>query len=77
MHQALLDRMRELNAQWTTMKTRSLELADRDIPAVNKRLWDADLRQSGKTQMRSALSAFEKKFSAPVTKKFDNFRNIV
>ncbi|HEU4873958.1 MAG TPA: hypothetical protein VFT44_12740, partial [Pyrinomonadaceae bacterium] len=42
-NQPSLDRMRELNAQWTTLKARGTELLDRDIPAFNKRLWDAGL----------------------------------
>jgi hypothetical protein len=42
-NQPSLDRMRELNAQWATLKARGLELIDRDIPAFNKRLWDAGL----------------------------------
>jgi hypothetical protein len=40
-NQPSMDRMRELNAQWATLKARGLELQDRDIPAFNKRLWDA------------------------------------
>jgi hypothetical protein len=42
-NQPSLDRMRELNAQWATLKARGAELLDRDIPAFNKRLWDAGL----------------------------------
>ncbi len=42
-NQPSLDRMRELNAQWTTLKARGVELLERDIPAFNKRLWDAGL----------------------------------
>jgi hypothetical protein len=42
-NQPSLDRMRELNAQWATLKARGTELLDRDIPAFNKRLWDAGL----------------------------------
>ena len=42
-NQPSLDRMRELNAKWTTLKARGTELLDRDIPAFNKRLWDAGL----------------------------------
>ena len=43
MNQPSLDRMRELNVQWATLKARGTELLDRDIPAFNKRLWDAGL----------------------------------
>jgi hypothetical protein len=35
--------MKELNGQWATLKTRGNEIADKDIPAFNKRLWDAGL----------------------------------
>ena len=43
MNQPSLDRLRELNAQWATLKARGNELLERDIPAFNKRLWDAGL----------------------------------
>ena len=42
-NQPSLDRMKELNAQWSALKTRSNEILDKDIPALNKRLWDAGL----------------------------------
>jgi thioester reductase-like protein len=42
-NQPSLDRMKELNAQWATLKARGTDLLDRDIPAFNKRLWDAGL----------------------------------
>jgi Uncharacterized protein related to plant photosystem II stability/assembly factor len=42
-NQPSLDRMKELNGQWATLKTRGNEIADKDIPAFNKRLWDAGL----------------------------------
>ena len=37
------DRLKELNAQWATLKSRGTEILDKDIPAFNKRLWDAGL----------------------------------
>jgi photosystem II stability/assembly factor-like uncharacterized protein len=37
------DRLKELNAQWASLKARASEITDRDIPALNKRLWDAGL----------------------------------
>jgi hypothetical protein len=40
-NQPSLDRLKELNGQWATLKARGKELLDRDIPAFNKRLWDA------------------------------------
>jgi hypothetical protein len=42
-NQPSLDRMKELNAQWATLKTRGTELLDKDVPAFNKKLWDAGL----------------------------------
>ena len=42
-NQPSLDRMRELNAQWVTLKARAVEINDRDIPAFNKKMWDAGL----------------------------------
>ena len=38
-----LDRMKELNAQWATLKARANEILDRDIPALNKKMWDAGM----------------------------------
>src|SRR4029078_2396210 len=42
-NQPSLDRMKELNAQWAGLKARGLEIQNQDIPALNKRLWDAGL----------------------------------
>src|SRR5262249_6557473 len=42
-NQRSLDRLKELNAQWTTLKARGDEIAQKDIPAFNKELWDAGL----------------------------------
>ena len=42
-NQPSLDRMKELNAQWATLKARGNELLNQDLPAFNKRLWDAGL----------------------------------
>jgi photosystem II stability/assembly factor-like uncharacterized protein len=42
-NQPSLDRMRELNAQWVTLKARADEILNRDIPAFNKKLWDAGM----------------------------------
>jgi hypothetical protein len=42
-NQPSLDRLKELNAQWATLKARGNELLNGDIPAFNKRLWDAGL----------------------------------
>src|SRR5690349_1999829 len=42
-NQPSLDRLKELNAQWASLKSRGNELLNQDIPAFNKRLWDAGL----------------------------------
>jgi hypothetical protein len=42
-NQPSLERMRQLNAEWATLKARGAEILERDIPAFNKRLWDAGL----------------------------------
>lgn len=42
-NQPSLDRLKELNSQWSTLKIRGNELLERDIPAFNKQLWDAGL----------------------------------
>ncbi|HJT66000.1 MAG TPA: hypothetical protein VJ749_06080 [Pyrinomonadaceae bacterium] len=42
-NQPSLDRMKELNAQWATLKARADEILNRDLPALNKKLWDAGL----------------------------------
>ena len=40
-NQPSLDRLKELNTQWATLKSRGVEILDKDIPALNKKLWDA------------------------------------
>src|SRR5437870_3123669 len=40
-NQPSMDRMKELNGQWSALKTRANEILDHDIPAFNKRMWDA------------------------------------
>jgi photosystem II stability/assembly factor-like uncharacterized protein len=42
-NQPSLDRMKELNAQWATLKARANEINDRDIPTFNRKMWDAGL----------------------------------
>ncbi len=36
-----LDRLKELNAQWTALQATARELLDKDIPSYNKQLWNA------------------------------------
>jgi photosystem II stability/assembly factor-like uncharacterized protein len=38
-----LDRLAELNAQWTPLKNRAQEFIDKDLPALNKELWSAGI----------------------------------
>ncbi|HMK18807.1 MAG TPA: hypothetical protein VK492_11425 [Chitinophagaceae bacterium] len=40
-NQPSLDRMKELNAEWATLKGRGVDLLEKSIPAFNKKLWDA------------------------------------
>lgn len=40
-NQPSLDRLKELNAQWATLKARHDEIVNRDLPALNKKLYDA------------------------------------
>jgi hypothetical protein len=35
------DRMKELNAEWVTLKSRGVEILEKNIPSLNKKLWDA------------------------------------
>jgi photosystem II stability/assembly factor-like uncharacterized protein len=42
-NQPSMDRLKELNGQWSALKGKGTEILDRDIPAFNKRLWDAGL----------------------------------
>jgi photosystem II stability/assembly factor-like uncharacterized protein len=42
-NQPSLDRMKELNAEWAKLKERGVELLDKNIPAINKKLWDAGI----------------------------------
>jgi photosystem II stability/assembly factor-like uncharacterized protein len=37
------NRLKELNGQWATLKARASEIIDKDVPALNKRLWDVGL----------------------------------
>jgi hypothetical protein len=40
-NQSTLDRLKELNAQWSTLQSRGRALLDKDIPAFNQQLWSA------------------------------------
>ena len=37
------DRKAELDAQWNGLKARATEFMEKDIPAYNKKLWDAGI----------------------------------
>jgi len=41
--QPSMDRMKQLNAEWAVLKARAGEILDRDLPALNKRLWELGL----------------------------------
>jgi photosystem II stability/assembly factor-like uncharacterized protein len=40
-NQPNLDLLKEMNTKWTALKARANEIMEKDIPALNKRLWDA------------------------------------
>jgi hypothetical protein len=42
-NQPSLDRMKELNTEWASLKTRGVEILDKSIPSFNKKLWDAGI----------------------------------
>ncbi len=42
-NQPSLDRLKQLNTQWATLKARANDILDKDIPSLNKRLFDAGL----------------------------------
>jgi photosystem II stability/assembly factor-like uncharacterized protein len=37
------ERLKELNQQWATLKARADEILDKDLPSLNKRLWELGL----------------------------------
>lgn len=39
-NQPSLDLLKQMNAEWTTLKSRANEILEKDIPAINKRFWD-------------------------------------
>lgn len=42
-NQPNLDRLKELSGQWASLKARGEEMNNKDIPALNKMLWDAGI----------------------------------
>ncbi len=42
-NQPSLDRMKQLNLEWAALKARANEMLDKDIPSLNKRMWEAGL----------------------------------
>ena len=38
-----LDRLQELNTEWAALKARAVEIQDKNIPALNKLLWEAGI----------------------------------
>lgn len=49
-NQPSLDRMKQLNLEWSALKARANEILDKDIPSLNKRLWEAGLGAIWKEQ---------------------------
>jgi len=42
-NQPSLDRLKQLNTEWSALKARGSEILDKDIPSLNKRLWEVGL----------------------------------
>jgi hypothetical protein len=42
-NQPSLDRLKQLNQEWSALKARANEILDKDLPSLNKRLWEAGL----------------------------------
>lgn len=42
-NQPSLDRLKQLNAEWSRLKATGNEIQDKDIPALNKRLWEVGM----------------------------------
>ena len=42
-NQPSLERIKELNQQWAALKARASEMLDKDIPSLNRRLWELGL----------------------------------
>ncbi len=38
-----LERMQELNAEWVVLKNKGVEILEKNIPALNKKLWEAGI----------------------------------
>jgi photosystem II stability/assembly factor-like uncharacterized protein len=42
-NQPSLDRLKQLNTEWSALKARGNEILDKDLPSLNKRLWELGL----------------------------------
>jgi hypothetical protein len=42
-NQPSLDRLAELSRQWAGLRSRASEMNDKELPALNKMLWDAGI----------------------------------
>jgi photosystem II stability/assembly factor-like uncharacterized protein len=42
-NQPSLDRMKQLNSEWAALKARGSEILDKDVPTLNKRMWELGL----------------------------------
>src|SRR5437763_5730446 len=49
-NQPSLDRLKELNAQWASLKARGTEILNQDVPSLNRRLWEVGLGAIWKDQ---------------------------
>jgi len=42
-NQPSLDRLKQLNTEWSSLKTRGTEILEKDVPSFNKRMWELGL----------------------------------
>jgi thioester reductase-like protein len=42
-NQPSLDRLKQLNMEWSALKARASEILNKDVPSLNKRLWEVGL----------------------------------
>jgi thioester reductase-like protein len=42
-NQPSLDRLKQLTMEWSALKARASEILDKDVPSLNKRLWEVGL----------------------------------
>src|SRR5678815_5515744 len=42
-NQPSLDRLKQLNTEWSSLKARGTEILEKDVPSLNKRMWELGL----------------------------------